>query len=110
MFSPHYHFEGSMMGSVAIIYFSGTGNTHLMAEAIASGVHRHADTRVDLLRIEGIQIKDGRWFDEKFMESLQMADAILFGSPTYMVGLLLSSKHSLISPVRHGLRNLGKIN
>lgn len=74
------------MGSVAIIYFSGTGNTHLMAEAIAAGVHRHADTHADLLRIEGIQIKDGRWFDEKFMESLQMADAILFGSPTYMGG------------------------
>ncbi len=33
-----------------------------------------------------IQIKDGRWFDGKFMESLQMADAILFGSPTYMGG------------------------
>jgi NAD(P)H dehydrogenase (quinone) len=43
------------MGNVAIIYFSGTGNTHLMAEAIAAGVHRYADIRVDLLRIEGIQ-------------------------------------------------------
>jgi NAD(P)H dehydrogenase (quinone) len=75
-----------MMGSVAIIYFSGIGNTHLMAEAIAAGVHCHADTRADLLRIEGVQIKDGRWFDEKFMETLQMADAILFGSPTYMGG------------------------
>jgi NAD(P)H dehydrogenase (quinone) len=36
-----------MMGSVAIIYFSGTGHTHLMAEAISSGGYYHADTRVD---------------------------------------------------------------
>jgi predicted transcriptional regulator len=40
-----------MMGSVAIIYFSGTRHTHLIAEAIASGVYCHADTRVDLLRL-----------------------------------------------------------
>lgn len=75
-----------MMGSVAIIYFSGTGHTHLMAEAIASGIYFHADTRVDLLRIEGTQIKDGRWVNQTFMESLQMANAIIFGSPTYMGG------------------------
>lgn len=73
-----------MTGSVAIIYFSATGNTHLMAEAIASGVRRHAETHVDVLRIEGTQIKDGRWFDEEFMECLNRADAIIFGSPTYM--------------------------
>lgn len=73
-----------MTGSVAIIYFSATGNTHLMAEAIASGVRRQAETHVDILRIEGTQIKDGRWFDETFMECLNRADAIIFGSPTYM--------------------------
>jgi len=81
-----YQFEGVMMGSVAIIYFSGTGHTHRMAEAIAAGVRRHADTSVNLLRIEGAQIKEGRWFDEKFMADLQMANAIIFGSPTYMGG------------------------
>lgn len=74
------------MGKVVIIYFSGTGNTHLMAEAIAAGVRSQADTSVNLLRIEGAQIKEGRWFDEKFMANLQMADAIIFGSPTYMGG------------------------
>lgn len=74
------------MGEVSIIYFSGTGHTRLMAEAIAAGVHRCTDIRADLLRIEGAQIKDGRWFDEVFMETLQMADAIIFGSPTYMGG------------------------
>lgn len=74
------------MDSVAIVYFSGTGHTHLMAEAIAAGVHLHPDTRADLLRIEGTQIKAGRWFDEGCVERLQGAKAILFGSPTYMGG------------------------
>ncbi|MEM6426031.1 MAG: flavodoxin family protein, partial [Cyanobacteria bacterium P01_D01_bin.128] len=32
------------------------------------------------------QIKEGRWFDKRFIESLQSAEAILFGSPTYMGG------------------------
>jgi NAD(P)H dehydrogenase (quinone) len=74
------------MDSVAVIYFSGTGHTHLMAEAIAAGVHRHGDTCSDLLRIEGSQIQAGRWFDERMMERLQDAKAIIFGSPTYMGG------------------------
>jgi len=53
-----------------IIYFSGTGNTHLMAEAIATGVRSQSDTSVDLLRIEGAQIKEGRWFDESNSSNL----------------------------------------
>jgi NAD(P)H dehydrogenase (quinone) len=74
------------MDSIAIIYFSGTGNTHLMAEAIASGVRTHADTQVDLLRIEGTQIQEGRWSDSHYMDILHAAKAIIFGSPTYMGG------------------------
>ena len=74
------------MGKVALIYFSSTNHTHLMAEAIASGVRSHLNTRADLLRIEGAQISDGRWSNEPFMQSLQTADAIIFGSPTYMGG------------------------
>jgi NAD(P)H dehydrogenase (quinone) len=66
------------MDSVAIVYFSATGHTHLMAEAIAAGVHRCGDTRVDLLRIEGTQIQAGRWFDEGFIERLQTAKALIF--------------------------------
>lgn len=75
-----------MSNTIAIVYFSGTGYTHLMAEAIGVGIHRCTDTHADLLRIEGTQIKAGRWFDERFLESLQRAEAILFGSPTYMGG------------------------
>lgn len=44
------------MTSIAIIYFSATGHAHLMAEAIAAGSQKTADTTVSLLRITGEQI------------------------------------------------------
>jgi NAD(P)H dehydrogenase (quinone) len=75
------------MANVAIIYFSGTGHTHLMAEAIALGVKKSPDTNVQLLRITGEQIVNGRWKDEEMLASLTRADAIIFGSPTYMGGV-----------------------
>jgi NAD(P)H dehydrogenase (quinone) len=73
------------MAAIAIIYFSGTGHTHLMAEAITTGIGDHAETK--LLRITGDQIDRGRWKSEEFMQVLNQADAIVFGSPTYMGGV-----------------------
>ncbi len=73
-----------MMTSVAILYFSGSGHTHLMAEAIASGVQRVADSQAELLRIEEQQFTGGRWESPEILAKLTAADAIIFGSPTYM--------------------------
>jgi NAD(P)H dehydrogenase (quinone) len=75
------------MTDIAIIYFSGSGHTHLMAEAIAEGTKKVDDTRVQLLRVTGEQIVSGRWKDAAMMETLNQADAIIFGSPTYMGGV-----------------------
>jgi NAD(P)H dehydrogenase (quinone) len=75
------------MTNIAIIYFSGTGNTHLMAEAIATGVQKSPDLKVKLLRITGEQIVNGRWKDEAMVASLNSADAIIFGTPTYRTHL-----------------------
>jgi NAD(P)H dehydrogenase (quinone) len=75
------------MTNIAIIYFSGTENTHLIAEAIATGAQTIPDTKVQLLRITGEQIVNGRWKDEAMMATLNSADAIVFGSPTYMSGV-----------------------
>ncbi|NJM17612.1 MAG: flavodoxin family protein [Richelia sp. SL_2_1] len=80
------------MSKIAIVYFSGMGHTHLMAEAVAAGVKKVADTTVDLLRITGEQITDGRWKDDTIMEKLNQADAIVFGSPTYMGGVAAQFK------------------
>jgi NAD(P)H dehydrogenase (quinone) len=45
------------MTNIAIVYFSVTGHTHLMAEAIAVGARQVANIKVELLRIAGEQIK-----------------------------------------------------
>jgi NAD(P)H dehydrogenase (quinone) len=80
------------MTNIAIIYFSGTGYTHLMAEAISTGGQTIPDTKVQLLRITGEQIVNGRWKDEEILASLTSADAIVFGSPTYMGGVAAQFK------------------
>jgi NAD(P)H dehydrogenase (quinone) len=80
------------MTTIAIIYFSGTGHTHLMAEAIAEGAQKITDTNVQLFRITGDQIINGRWKDEAIITQLNQADAIVFGTPTYMGGVAAQFK------------------
>jgi NAD(P)H dehydrogenase (quinone) len=80
------------MTNIAIIYFSGSGHTYLMAESIATGTKTTSDTNVQLLRITGEQIINGRWKDEAMLTSLTSADAIIFGSPTYMGGVAAQFK------------------
>jgi NAD(P)H dehydrogenase (quinone) len=80
------------MANVAIIYFSGTGHTHLMAEAIASGITQSADVTINLLRIKGEQIEQGRWRSEDYIQVLNQSDGIVFGSPTYMGGVAAQFK------------------
>ncbi|WP_373547618.1 flavodoxin family protein [Chamaesiphon sp.] len=80
------------MTKIAIVYFSGTGHTHLMAEAIAVGAHQVADTSAELIPILGEQIVNGRWKDDEIFAKLQAADAIVFGSPTYMGGVAAQFK------------------
>ncbi|MHC5719406.1 MAG: hypothetical protein ACYTX0_47000 [Nostoc sp.] len=46
----------ALMLTIAIVYFSGTGHTHLMAQAIAEGALKVQDTTVELLQITGEQI------------------------------------------------------
>lgn len=73
-----------MSKTITIVYFSGTGHTHLMAEKIAEGAQSVAETSVTLLRIEGRDIVEGRYRNDALVNSLSGADSILFGSPTYM--------------------------
>ncbi|GET39069.1 flavodoxin family protein [Microseira wollei] len=75
------------MSKLAIVYFSGSGKTHLMAEAIAEGASQVVGVKVELLRIVEEQIVNGVWQDAEIIEKLNHADAIVFGSPTYMGGV-----------------------
>jgi NAD(P)H dehydrogenase (quinone) len=80
------------MTTLSIVYFSGTGHTHLMAEACAEGSSKVADTKVQLFRITGEQIHNGRWHNAEILEALNQSDAIIFGSPTYMGGVAAQFK------------------
>lgn len=61
------------MTKVAVVFHSGYGHTVKQAEALAKG----ANATLVAIDAEG-NISDAQW------ETLNTADAIVFGSPTYM--------------------------
>ena len=66
------------MKKIAIVYHSGYGHTKKQAEAVHAGALA-ADSAAELIAIDAEgNIPDSAW------ESLSAADAIIFGSPTYM--------------------------
>jgi NAD(P)H dehydrogenase (quinone) len=66
------------MTTVAIVYHSGYGHTAVVANEVAEGVKKAGATPV-LLKIEGLTQDFQPLLDEA-----SKADAIIFGSPTYM--------------------------
>jgi NAD(P)H dehydrogenase (quinone) len=69
------------MTSVAIVFYSGYGHTARQAEAVRSGAAAVASTRVTTFQIDA----NGD-LPEGAFEELGTADAIIYGSPTYMGG------------------------
>ncbi|MDE1987558.1 MAG: flavodoxin family protein [Alphaproteobacteria bacterium] len=67
------------MTRVAIVYHSGYGHTHEQAKAVAAGAASVPGIEPELLRIENA----GQDF-APVLAKLEKADAIIFGSPTYM--------------------------
>ena len=63
------------MTQIAIVYHSGFGHTRVVAEHIQIGADSITGTRTQLIPVEDV---DAHWGD------LEIADAIVFGSPTYM--------------------------
>ena len=63
------------MRLIAIVYHSGHGHTARQAEAVARGALSVAGATAAVTKVEDI---DRRWAE------LEKADAIVFGSPTYM--------------------------
>ncbi len=61
------------MSSVVVVYHSGYGHTQRMAQSVADG----AGAELIAIDPEG-NLPEGGW------ETLDSADAIIFGSPTYM--------------------------
>ncbi len=63
------------MSSIAIVFHSGYGHTAAVAQAVASGVAEVAGTTAHLIPIEEFEAKSAL---------VDQADAVIFGSPTYM--------------------------
>jgi NAD(P)H dehydrogenase (quinone) len=63
------------MSRVAVVYHSGYGHTEVLAEAVAKGAASVPGTKVALVPVEEAVAR---------LEELHAADAIIFGSPTYM--------------------------
>lgn len=75
-----------MNTTLSIIYFSAGGTADLLAQSVAAGARSVPDTTIALHRIDGTQIKEGRWEDPGVLEALTQSDSIVFGAPTYMGG------------------------
>jgi multimeric flavodoxin WrbA len=63
------------MTQIAIVFHSGFGHTRVMAEQVKAGAESVPGARTSLIPVEEIE---SHWAD------LEAADAIVFGSPTYM--------------------------
>lgn len=74
------------MPSVAVVYYSAQGHTHAIAEAVAAGAKSVAGVTVELVRLQDSDIQNGRWKNDAQTAVLNAADAIIFGTPTYMGG------------------------
>ncbi len=74
------------MKTIGIPFFTGSGHTGRMAEAVAKGASNVAGISVKLLPILGEHIVNGRYQNEEALKQLDECDGILFGSPTYMGG------------------------
>jgi len=69
------------MAKIAIVYFSGYGHTTKQAEAVRDGAAEVVGSEVSLMAID----QEGNLNDRDWAV-LHSADAIIYGSPTYMGG------------------------
>ena len=74
------------MPIVSVIYFSGTGHTAKLAEAVHKGAASVAGVTTHLISISGDDILKGRYKNDEVFAKLDASDAIIFGSATYMGG------------------------
>lgn len=88
------------MTHIAIAYHSPRGHTARVAHAVAEGVRGVTGCTVHLVNIDGL--------DEAGWATLDAADAIIFGSPTYMGGVSAKFKEFIDSASRRWHNQLWK--
>jgi len=85
------------MTKALVIYFSKTGHTARMADAISKGI---ASSGVSVTRLS---------VDDAKIDDLVEADAILFGSPCYYGGMAAELKSFIDKSVRYHKKLSGKV-
>jgi len=66
------------MTTIAIVFHSGFGHTGALAEAVAKGAQQISGVKTALIPVSEVEAREAE---------LDAADAIVFGSPTYMGGI-----------------------
>jgi multimeric flavodoxin WrbA len=66
------------MTTVSIVYYTNTGHTGALAEAVARGAASVDGVEVSLLRILPEHVVNGRYRNEPLMKTLDESDAIIF--------------------------------
>jgi NAD(P)H dehydrogenase (quinone) len=72
------------MTTVSVVYYTNTGHTAVIAEAMARGAGAVEGIEARLVRILPEHVVNGRYRNEALMKSLDESDAIIFGAPTFM--------------------------
>ena len=75
------------MTIVSIVYYTNSGHTGVIAEAVARGAATVDGVDAKLLRIAPEHVVNGRFENEALMKTLDKSDAIIFGAPTFMGSL-----------------------
>jgi NAD(P)H dehydrogenase (quinone) len=74
------------MANISIVYYSGSGHTAKLAEAVDKGAASIPGVKTKLIPISDKDIVNGRYKNDSVINALDGCDAIIFGSPTYMGG------------------------
>ncbi|MGB0867416.1 MAG: flavodoxin family protein [Granulosicoccaceae bacterium] len=80
------------MSKIAVVYFSQTGVTEALVQALCESASLVQGCETQHLKIEGSDIIEGRFVNYAYFEALRDCDAIVFASPTYMGGVAAQFK------------------
>ncbi|SHE63371.1 Multimeric flavodoxin WrbA [Microbulbifer donghaiensis] len=69
---------------IGVVYYSATGTTATLAQAVAAGVRTIQGAAAVPLEIMGTDIEEGRYKNEQLLQQLDACNGIVFGSPTFM--------------------------
>ncbi|WP_448550190.1 flavodoxin family protein [Thalassotalea fusca] len=69
---------------VVVVFHSVTGTTKQLAQAVTDGAVAQNGVDAQLIEIKGKDIVDGRYINVEVLAELGRADALIFGSPTFM--------------------------